>query len=65
MATEKKIIMVTGGSGLVGNALQKVTAEDPRPDEEFVFLSTKDGDLMYSPSYYSHEKFVLQIKLCI
>ncbi len=45
MATEKKIIMVTGGSGLVGKAIQKVAAEQGRADEEFVFLSTKDGDL--------------------
>lgn len=45
MANEKKIILVTGGSGLVGKAIQKVTQQNPTPDEEFVFLSTKDGDL--------------------
>lgn len=42
----KKRIMVTGGSGLVGKAIQKVVADDPRIDEEFVFLSSKDGNLM-------------------
>lgn len=42
---EKKIILVTGGSGLVGQAIRRVTEENPRPDEEFVFLSSKDADL--------------------
>ena len=42
---EKKIILVTGGSGLVGQAIKKVTEENPRPDEEFIFLSSKDADL--------------------
>lgn len=45
MTTEKKIIMVTGGSGLVGKAIQKVAAEQRKSNEEFIFLSTKDGDL--------------------
>lgn len=42
---EKKIILVTGGSGLVGQAIKQVTEENPRPDEEFIFLSSKDADL--------------------
>ncbi|XP_022711557.1 GDP-L-fucose synthase-like [Varroa jacobsoni] len=40
-------VLVTGGSGLVGQGLQKAL-QDPsqvRPDEEWVFLSSKDGDL--------------------
>lgn len=38
--------MVTGGSGLVGSALQTVVQSDEkRPDEEWVFLSSKDADL--------------------
>ncbi len=41
--------MVTGGSGLVGNgkAIKQVTAENPRSNEKFIFLSTEDGYLMY------------------
>jgi len=39
--------MVTGGSGLVGKAIQKVMANDSRPGEEFIFLSTKDGNLFF------------------
>jgi len=45
MAAEKMTILVTGGSGLVGQAIKKVTEEDPRPNEQFIFLSSKNGDL--------------------
>lgn len=37
--------MVTGGSGLVGKAIEAVVARDPRQDETWVFLSSKDADL--------------------
>lgn len=36
---------MTGGSGLVGKALQEIVASDPKPNEEWIFLSMKDGDL--------------------
>ncbi|XP_069882087.1 GDP-L-fucose synthase isoform X3 [Dipodomys merriami] len=39
-------ILVTGGSGLVGRAVQKVVADGARlPGEEWVFVSSKDADL--------------------
>ena len=38
-------VLVTGGTGLVGKALEAAIADDPRPNEEWVFLSSKDGDL--------------------
>ena len=38
-------VMVTGGSGLVGKAIQEVVASEPHPSEEWVFLTSKDGDL--------------------
>lgn len=38
-------VMVTGGTGLVGKALEEAIAADPRPNEEWLFLSSKDGDL--------------------
>ncbi|XP_045154547.1 GDP-L-fucose synthase isoform X2 [Echinops telfairi] len=39
-------ILVTGGSGLVGRAIQKVVAEGAGlPGEEWVFVSSKDADL--------------------
>merc|ERR1711976_80321 len=41
----KKVILVTGGSGLVGNGIRIASERDPRDDETFVFLSSKDADL--------------------
>ncbi|NXK47248.1 FCL synthase, partial [Chauna torquata] len=41
-----KRILVTGGSGLVGRAIQKVVADgEGQPDEEWVFVSSRDADL--------------------
>jgi GDP-L-fucose synthase len=66
MAEEKKkVVLVTGGTGLVGKALQKVIKEEKIDNEEWVFLSSKDGDLRdmketdaifekYKPSYVIH-----------
>ncbi|KAI2502998.1 GDP-mannose 4-6 dehydratase [Fragilaria crotonensis] len=49
MSTEestKKVIMVTGGSGLVGSGIRiYVDQSEARPDEEWVYLSSKEGDL--------------------
>jgi len=43
---EQKTIIVTGGTGLVGKALEEVVAkEESRPNETWIFLSSKDGDL--------------------
>ncbi|OZJ04040.1 GDP-L-fucose synthase [Bifiguratus adelaidae] len=47
----QKVILVTGGSGLVGKAVQWVIENDTseqfgkHADEEWVFLTSKDGDL--------------------
>ncbi|XP_043340335.1 GDP-L-fucose synthase isoform X2 [Cervus elaphus] len=39
-------ILVTGGSGLVGRAIQKVVEDGARlPGEDWVFVSSKDADL--------------------
>lgn len=47
---EKSVVLVTGGSGLVGEAVKHVIAKEngrfgALQDEEWVFLSSKDGDL--------------------
>ena len=43
---EEKIILVTGGSGLVGNAVRTIArTEEKRPNEQWIFLASKDGDL--------------------
>lgn len=39
-------ILVTGGSGLVGNAIKDVVESvEKRDDEEWLFVGSKDGDL--------------------
>jgi len=43
--SEKTTIMVTGGSGLVGSAIKDFVEANPKENEEWVFLSSKDGDL--------------------
>jgi len=40
-------ILVTGGTGLYGKAIESVISEDAQAkDEEWIFLSSKDGDLV-------------------
>ena len=46
MTSEKKVILVTGGSGLIGKAIQNVIKKDQREDEEYIFLSSKDANLL-------------------
>ena len=44
--SEKKKILVTGGSGLVGMGIKAIIeSEEKRDDEEWLFLSSKDADL--------------------
>ncbi|XP_064095265.1 GDP-L-fucose synthase-like [Macrobrachium nipponense] len=42
---EKMTVLVTGGSGMLGYALQKVIKEKKRPGEEWIFIGSKDADL--------------------
>lgn len=46
--TGKVRVMVTGGSGLVGRAIEQVLQEEggAREGEEWIFLSSKDANLM-------------------
>eukprot|EP00527_Entomoneis_sp_CCMP2396_P000264 CAMPEP_0198140010 /NCGR_PEP_ID=MMETSP1443-20131203/3242_1 /TAXON_ID=186043 /ORGANISM="Entomoneis sp., Strain CCMP2396" /LENGTH=324 /DNA_ID=CAMNT_0043802317 /DNA_START=86 /DNA_END=1060 /DNA_ORIENTATION=- len=44
-ASPHMVVMVTGGSGLVGSAIKNYVAEDTKDDETWIFLSSKDGDL--------------------
>lgn len=41
----KKIILVTGGSGLVGKAIQSVVQTDSQSNETWIFVGSKDADL--------------------
>lgn len=46
---QRRVFLVTGGSGMVGRAVQTVVQRQPQPEdgvpEEWVFLGSKDGDL--------------------
>jgi len=48
-APAEHVVLITGGSGLVGQAIKAVIAEEhaagQNTHEKFVFLSSKDGDL--------------------
>lgn len=46
MAETRKVILVTGGSGLVGRGIQTAIQQDPREDEHWIFLSSKDANLL-------------------
>lgn len=41
----QSVIMVTGGSGLVGAAIRDYVAENALEGEQWIFLSSRDGDL--------------------
>jgi GDP-L-fucose synthase len=46
MSAEKKLVLVTGGTGLVGSAIRRVhEMEGENESETFMFLSSKDLDL--------------------
>ncbi len=40
-----EVILVTGGTGLVGKAVQEIIAQDPPKGETWVFIGSKDADL--------------------
>jgi GDP-L-fucose synthase len=42
---EKITVLVTGGSGLVGKAIERVVTESANPNETWYFACSKDGDL--------------------
>ncbi|XP_066285659.1 GDP-L-fucose synthase-like isoform X2 [Branchiostoma lanceolatum] len=41
----KKRVLVTGGTGLVGQAIRRVVEENPSDEEEWIFVSSKHADL--------------------
>jgi len=43
--SENAVVMITGGSGLVGQAIKEFTDANCLPNEKWIFLSSKDGDL--------------------
>lgn len=58
MSGGKSVILVTGGSGLVGQAIKKVVNDDRRQGTEdskneiWIFSGSKEGDLRYADLFY-------------
>lgn len=44
-----KVILVTGGSGLVGSAIRTIveTQNEALPDEKWIFTNSKEADLKW------------------
>eukprot|EP01132_Coremiostelium_polycephalum_P009105 gene9105-11157_t len=40
-----KVVLVTGGTGLVGKGIETYIKSQNRPNEQWVYLTSKDGDL--------------------
>lgn len=43
--SERKVILVTGGTGLVGRAIKDIIDKEGNADEEWIFIGSKDADL--------------------
>lgn len=44
--SKNKVILVTGGTGLVGKSLQKIVDnEEKKEDEKWVFVGSSEADL--------------------
>ncbi|XP_030752963.1 GDP-L-fucose synthase [Sitophilus oryzae] len=55
---ETKTILVTGGTGLIGSAIQSVVKLEEKENEKWIFISSKDGNLCdYSATKKIFEKF--------
>uniref|UniRef100_A0A5S6R1X3 GDP-L-fucose synthase n=1 Tax=Trichuris muris TaxID=70415 RepID=A0A5S6R1X3_TRIMR len=78
MVNESEVVLVTGGSGMIGKAVEMVVRDDPSldiPKRKWVFLSSKDADLtdlgqcrkvfeLYKPKECAHEYKVGKVLSC-
>jgi GDP-L-fucose synthase len=62
-------VLVTGGTGLVGKAIEAVVAQENNPNEVWIFASSKEADLRdreqtralfekYNPTHCIHVRSV-------
>eukprot|EP00879_Flechtneria_rotunda_P031718 GHRR01034672.1.p1 GENE.GHRR01034672.1~~GHRR01034672.1.p1 ORF type:complete len:217 (+),score=36.31 GHRR01034672.1:1324-1974(+) len=42
----ERVVLVTGGTGLVGRAVQYITEQENNADEQWVFVGSNDADLL-------------------
>ena len=60
---DNSVILVTGGSGLVGKALQEIARGS---NSEWIFLNSKDGDLRNRDSVRElFEKYNSPNEICL
>lgn len=45
MSENKKIILVTGGTGLVGRAIENIIETNKNENEKWIFIGSKDANL--------------------
>ncbi len=61
----RQVVLVTGGSGLVGQAVKELVAKESHDDKQWIFLSRQDADLcdpaavravfeLYKPTHVIH-----------
>lgn len=64
MSDEKSVVLVTGGSGLVGQAIKSVVEEEKAQNistsqnETWIYCGSKDGDLRYVLSLSAGYTFI-------
>ncbi|KAJ1372649.1 hypothetical protein KIN20_034852 [Parelaphostrongylus tenuis] len=57
--SKKMTVLVTGGTGLVGKAIEEIVNKEPHVDEKWVFIGSKDWRSLRSAIY---EKIVRRYK---
>lgn len=47
MSESQNVILVTGGTGLVGKAIESVIKNEDNSNEKWIFVGSKEADLWY------------------
>jgi len=57
-------VLVTGGTGLVGKAIESVVSKDEASSQEtWIFLSSRDGDLRFYQSKNNMQFFIRYVAI--
>ena len=67
MSAEKNVILVTGGTGLVGQGIKYIVEiEEKNENDSYIFLSSKDVDLtLVIYRWNSHLNIYIYMKYCM
>lgn len=57
---DSKTILVTGGSGLVGKAIEELVNSEARNNEKWIFVNSRDANLWYPLNFFSFVEIFLQ-----